>query len=259
MYPESSRPLPTVDFQLLTDPGQPLFHRSTRCLAAIPIHQFHSAETPASLGSLRAPEVGWTLPTGTSENSPRKSLVRLFSSKSSGRVRLRPHRLLKRRRNSKTRSRRLRVPRSSTMPSDRGSIGDWTRSSSDCGLPQVRILRRTDRIRPGTGGPWNSLHRTPTSKEPPRSAGHPTHLAHELHLGHRRGRPEGLPVRGKYRDVILPMTAPRRLGTVLEDTKHAALDMETALDRTGVVEQEAAPRRPDEVRSNRGDNTGVDG
>jgi type I restriction-modification system DNA methylase subunit len=34
--------------------------------------------------------------------------------------------------------------------------------------------------------------------------------------------------RGKYRDVILPMTVLRRLHSVLEPTKQAVLDMKTA-------------------------------
>jgi hypothetical protein len=38
-------------------------------------------------------------------------------------------------------------------------------------------------------------------------------------------------VRGKYRDVILPMTVLRRLDAVLEPTKPAVLDMKAALDR----------------------------
>lgn len=37
-------------------------------------------------------------------------------------------------------------------------------------------------------------------------------------------------VRGKYRDVILPMTVIRRLDAVLEDTKDAVLQMKQALD-----------------------------
>ncbi len=38
-------------------------------------------------------------------------------------------------------------------------------------------------------------------------------------------------VRGKYRDVILPMTVLRRLDAVLEPTKQAVLDMKAALDK----------------------------
>jgi type I restriction enzyme M protein len=38
-------------------------------------------------------------------------------------------------------------------------------------------------------------------------------------------------VRGKYRDVILPMTVLRRLDAVLEDSKQAVLDMKATLDR----------------------------
>ena len=50
-------------------------------------------------------------------------------------------------------------------------------------------------------------------------------------------------VRGKYRDVILPMTVLRRLDAVLEDSKPAVLDMKTSLDAAGVVEQDAALRQ----------------
>ena len=49
-------------------------------------------------------------------------------------------------------------------------------------------------------------------------------------------------VRGKYRDVILPMTVLRRLDAVLEDSKPAVLDMRSALDNAGVVEQDQALR-----------------
>lgn len=47
-------------------------------------------------------------------------------------------------------------------------------------------------------------------------------------------------VRGKYRDVILPMTVIRRLDAVLEPTKQAVLDMKKQLDAAGIVEQKAA-------------------
>ena len=50
-------------------------------------------------------------------------------------------------------------------------------------------------------------------------------------------------VRGKYRDVILPMTVLRRLDAVLEGSKQAVLDMKAALDDVGVVEQDAALRQ----------------
>ena len=49
-------------------------------------------------------------------------------------------------------------------------------------------------------------------------------------------------VRGKYRDVILPMTVLRRLDAVLEDTKPAVLAMRARLDAAGVVEQDAPLR-----------------
>ena len=50
-------------------------------------------------------------------------------------------------------------------------------------------------------------------------------------------------VRGKYRDVILPITVLRRLDAVLEDTKQGVLDMKVALDKAGIVEQDAALRK----------------
>ena len=50
-------------------------------------------------------------------------------------------------------------------------------------------------------------------------------------------------VRGKYRDVILPMTVLRRFDAVLEESKQAVLDMKAALDKAGVVEQEQALRQ----------------
>src|SRR5882672_2190051 len=49
-------------------------------------------------------------------------------------------------------------------------------------------------------------------------------------------------VRGKYRDVILPMTVLRRLDAVLEPTKQAVLDMKAALDKEGVTNQDDALR-----------------
>ncbi len=50
-------------------------------------------------------------------------------------------------------------------------------------------------------------------------------------------------VRGKYRDVILPMTVLRRLDAVLEDSKKAVLDMKATLDKTKVDEQDPALRQ----------------
>ena len=50
-------------------------------------------------------------------------------------------------------------------------------------------------------------------------------------------------VRGKYRDVILPMTVLRRLDAVLEGSKQAVLDMNASLDGAGVVEQDPALRQ----------------
>ena len=50
-------------------------------------------------------------------------------------------------------------------------------------------------------------------------------------------------VRGKYRDVILPMTVLRRLDAVLEPTKQAVLDMKAWLDEQGIVEQKETLRQ----------------
>ena len=49
--------------------------------------------------------------------------------------------------------------------------------------------------------------------------------------------------RGKYRDVILPMTVLRRLDAVLEETKPAVLERKEMLDRHGVVNQDAPLRQ----------------
>jgi len=47
-------------------------------------------------------------------------------------------------------------------------------------------------------------------------------------------------VRGKYRDVILPMTVIRRLDAVLEDTKGDVLEMKKNLEKAGVLDQTGA-------------------
>ena len=49
-------------------------------------------------------------------------------------------------------------------------------------------------------------------------------------------------VRGKYRDVILPMTVIRRLDAVLEPTKDEVLRMKARLDDAGIANQDAALR-----------------
>ena len=50
-------------------------------------------------------------------------------------------------------------------------------------------------------------------------------------------------VRGKYRDVILPMTVVRRLDAVLEPTKDAVLRMKEQLDAAGITNQDQALRQ----------------
>lgn len=50
-------------------------------------------------------------------------------------------------------------------------------------------------------------------------------------------------VRGKYRDVILPMTVLRRLDAVLEPTKQAVLELKASLDTAQIVHQDPALRQ----------------
>jgi type I restriction-modification system DNA methylase subunit len=50
-------------------------------------------------------------------------------------------------------------------------------------------------------------------------------------------------VRGKYRDVILPMMVLRRLDAVLEPTKGNVLRLRDSLDESGIVHQDAALRQ----------------
>ncbi len=50
-------------------------------------------------------------------------------------------------------------------------------------------------------------------------------------------------VRGKYRDVILPMTVIRRLDAVLEPTKSEVLRMKDLLDNAGITNQDAPLRQ----------------
>ena len=52
-------------------------------------------------------------------------------------------------------------------------------------------------------------------------------------------------VRGKYRDVILPMTVLRRLDAVLEPTKQKVLDEKKWLEEAGIEDQpQSSNRRP---------------
>lgn len=50
-------------------------------------------------------------------------------------------------------------------------------------------------------------------------------------------------VRGKYRDVILPMVVIRRLDAVLEPTKQDVLSMKNTLDAAKITNQDAALRK----------------
>jgi len=53
-------------------------------------------------------------------------------------------------------------------------------------------------------------------------------------------------VRGKYRDVILPMVVIRRIDAVLEPTKPAVLKMKESLDKAKITNQDAALRQASE-------------
>ena len=50
-------------------------------------------------------------------------------------------------------------------------------------------------------------------------------------------------VRGKYRDVILPMKVLRRLDAVLEPSTLAVLEMKTSLDKAKIIHQDQALRQ----------------
>ena len=50
-------------------------------------------------------------------------------------------------------------------------------------------------------------------------------------------------VRGKYRDVILPMTVLRRLDVVLEPSKPAVLELKARLDAAEIIHQDPALRQ----------------
>ena len=53
-------------------------------------------------------------------------------------------------------------------------------------------------------------------------------------------------VRGKYRDVILPMTVIRRLDALLEPSKEAVLQMKDRLDKAKITQQGPALRKASE-------------
>jgi type I restriction enzyme M protein len=91
--------------------------------------------------------------------------------------------------------------------------------------------------------PEASPRKVETVKEPRRSSsGPPTSQNHLSWIanfiwGIADDVLRDLYVRGKYRDVILPMTVLRRLDTLLEPTHQAVLDMKAWLDKAGIAEQ----------------------
>ena len=50
-------------------------------------------------------------------------------------------------------------------------------------------------------------------------------------------------VRGKYRDVILPMTVLRRLDALLEPTQESVIEMKKSLDKAKVTNQDQPLRQ----------------
>ena len=62
----------------------------------------------------------------------------------------------------------------------------------------------------------------------------------ELYLGYSDDVLRDIYVRGKYRDVILPMTVIRRLDALLEPSKEKVLGMKKYLDGAGIANQHAA-------------------
>ena len=53
----------------------------------------------------------------------------------------------------------------------------------------------------------------------------------------------GVYLRGKSRDVIMPMVVIRRLDAVLEDTQDTVLKQNAKLEKAGIVNEEAALKR----------------
>ena len=56
-------------------------------------------------------------------------------------------------------------------------------------------------------------------------------------------------VRGKYRDVVLPMTVLRRLDSLLEPNKPAVLKMKALLEKAKIIHQDQALRQAAAKRS----------
>jgi type I restriction enzyme M protein len=87
--------------------------------------------------------------------------------------------------------------------------------------------------------------------KPPTLPAAPSDMAQEAHLnwianfiwGIADDVLRDLYVRGKYRDVILPMTVIRRLDSLLEPTKQAVRDMKASLDKAKIVNQDQALRQ----------------
>ena len=57
-------------------------------------------------------------------------------------------------------------------------------------------------------------------------------------------------VRGKYRDVILPMTVIRRLDALLEDTKEAVLAMKQNVERHAMSKKGLKTKKAEKSREN---------
>ncbi|NUQ76585.1 MAG: SAM-dependent DNA methyltransferase [Polyangiaceae bacterium] len=98
------------------------------------------------------------------------------------------------------------------------------------------------------GGPGSQLELAPQVTKPSTKAGAPASDATLSWIanfiwGIADDVLRDLYVRGKYRDVILPMTVLRRLDSLLEPTKAAVLEMKASLDKAKIVHQDPALRQ----------------
>jgi type I restriction enzyme M protein len=128
----------------------------------------------------------------------------------------------------------------------RGLLGETVSNSADSVGAVSRVRPAASANSPGgesSDRPEASPPKVETVKEPRRSsAGLPAGQNHlnwiaNFIWGIADDVLRDLYVRGKYRDVILPMTVLRRLDSLLEPTHQAVLGMKANLDMAGIVQQ----------------------
>jgi len=113
------------------------------------------------------------------------------------------------------------------------------------GDPKPRHAKAT-KTAVSTGPPEmqrNGRPKTTTPGKPPTMSNGDVHWITNYIWGIADDVLRDLYVRGKYRDVILPMTVLRRLDAVLEPTKQAVLDMKKTLDQAKIANQDQALRQ----------------